>query len=145
MYRGRGWTMRQPSPVRHRRGHHRRFRYLIENGRPPVGVCDIAHLMGYDSDHPLAAGEVGREGAAVDTLDDMAALFAGIDLTRTSVSMTINPTAFILLAMYVAVAQDRGYDLDSLSGPPRRTSSRSTWRRRSGSTPSVPACGSYGT
>src|SRR6266403_2174356 len=95
----------------------RRFRYLIENGQTALSVVfDMPTLKGYDSDHPLAAGEVGREGAAVDTLDDMVALFEGIDLTRTSVSMTINPTAFILLAMYVAMAQDRGYDLDNLSG-----------------------------
>jgi len=117
MYRGRGWTMRQLAGYGTGEDTNRRFRYLIENGQKALSVVfDMPTLMGYDSDHPLAAGEVGREGAAVDTLDDMAALFAGIDLTRTSVSMTINPTAFILLAMYVAVAQDRGYDLDSLSG-----------------------------
>ena len=117
MYRGRGWTMRQLAGYGTGEDTNRRFRYLIENGQTALSVVfDMPTLMGYDSDHPLAAGEVGREGAAVDTLDDMVALFAGIDLTRTSVSMTINPTAFILLAMYIAVAQDRGYDLDSLSG-----------------------------
>src|SRR6266446_6218867 len=117
MYRGRGWTMRQLAGYGTGEDTNRRFRYLIENGQTALSmVFDMPTLMGYDSDHPLAAGEVGREGAAVDTLDDMVALFAGIDLTRTSVSMTINPTAFILLAMYIAVAQDRGYDLDSLSG-----------------------------
>ena len=117
MYRGRGWTMRQLAGFGTGEDTNRRFRYLIENGQTALSVVfDMPTLMGYDSDHPLAAGEVGREGAAVDTIDDMAALFAGIDLTRTSVSMTINPTAFILLAMYVAVAQDRGYDLDNLSG-----------------------------
>jgi methylmalonyl-CoA mutase N-terminal domain/subunit len=73
-------------------------------------------LMGYDSDHPMSEGEVGREGVAIDTLADMARLFDGIDLTKISVSMTINPSAWILLAMYVALAQQRGYDLDALSG-----------------------------
>ena len=73
-------------------------------------------LMGYDSDDPRALGEVGREGVAVDTLDDVGALFDGIDLEKISVSMTINPSAFILLAMYVALAQERGYDLHRLSG-----------------------------
>jgi methylmalonyl-CoA mutase N-terminal domain/subunit len=73
-------------------------------------------LMGYDSDHPMSEGEVGREGVAVDTLADMEALYADIDLENISVSMTINPTAWILLAMYVALAQSRGYDLDKLSG-----------------------------
>jgi methylmalonyl-CoA mutase N-terminal domain/subunit len=73
-------------------------------------------LMGYDSDDPMSEGEVGREGVAVDVLDDMEALFDGIDLEQISVSMTINPTAWILLAMYVAVGQERGYDLNKLSG-----------------------------
>src|SRR5260370_31894116 len=73
-------------------------------------------LMGYDSGDARSLGEVGREGVAVCTLDDMESLFEGIDLTRISVSMTINPTAWILLAMYVALAQSRGYDLNSLSG-----------------------------
>ena len=102
-------------------------------------------LMGYDSDHPRARGEVGLEGAAIDSLDDMAAMFAGIDLTRTSVSMTINPTAWILLAMYVAVAEERGDPWRRSPAPRRRTSSRSTSRRRSGSIRSGPACASCAT
>jgi methylmalonyl-CoA mutase N-terminal domain/subunit len=73
-------------------------------------------LMGYDSDHPMSEGEVGREGVAIDTLADMQHLFDGIDLEKISVSMTINPSAWILLAMYVALAQQRGYDLNRLSG-----------------------------
>src|SRR5207237_4429998 len=73
-------------------------------------------LMGYDSDHPMSEGEVGREGVAIDTLSDMEHLFEGIDLEKISVSMTINPSAWILLAMYVALAQRRGYDLNRLSG-----------------------------
>jgi len=124
----------------------RRFRYLIENGQTALSVVfDMPTLMGYDSDHPLAAGEVGREGAAVDTIDDMAALFAGIDLTRTSVSMTINPTASSCSRCTSPWRRIGGTTWTIFPGPPRRTSSRSTWRRRSGSIPSGPACGSCGT
>jgi methylmalonyl-CoA mutase N-terminal domain/subunit len=77
---------------------------------------DMPTLMGYDSDDPRSLGEVGREGVAIDTLDDMEALFSGLDLERISVSMTINPSAWILLAMYVALAESRGFDLNRLSG-----------------------------
>ena len=77
---------------------------------------DMPTLMGYDSDHPMSEGEVGREGVAIDTLADMEHLFDGIDLEKISVSMTINPSAWILLAMYIALAQKRGHDLDKLSG-----------------------------
>jgi methylmalonyl-CoA mutase N-terminal domain/subunit len=77
---------------------------------------DMPTLMGYDSDHPMSGGEVGREGVAIDTLADMEALLDGIDLEKISVSMTINPSAWILLAMYVVLAQSRGYDLNQLSG-----------------------------
>jgi methylmalonyl-CoA mutase N-terminal domain/subunit len=95
----------------------KRFRYLIEQGQTGLSVdFDMPTLMGYDSDDPRSIGEVGREGVAVDTVDDVAALFDGIDLERISVSMTINPTAWILLAMYIVVAEQRGYDLDKLSG-----------------------------
>ena len=94
-----------------------RFRYLIEQGQTGLSVdFDMPTLMGYDSDDPKSLGEVGREGVAVDTLDDVEALFDGIDLERISVSMTINPSAWILLAMYVALAQSRGLDLNRLSG-----------------------------
>jgi methylmalonyl-CoA mutase N-terminal domain/subunit len=94
-----------------------RFRYLIEQGQTGLSVdFDMPTLMGYDSDDPRSLGEVGREGVAIDTLDDMEALFADIDLERISVSMTINPSAWILLAMYVALAESRGFDLSKLSG-----------------------------
>jgi methylmalonyl-CoA mutase cobalamin-binding domain/chain len=117
MYRGRLWTMRQIAGYGTGQDTNRRFRYLIEQGQTGLSVdFDMPTLMGYDSDDPRSLGEVGREGVAVDTLDDMAALFDGIDLERISVSMTINPTAFILLSMYVALAQERGYDLHRLSG-----------------------------
>ncbi len=117
MYRGRLWTMRQIAGFGTGEDTNGRFRYLIEQGQTGLSVdFDMPTLMGYDSDDPRSLGEVGREGVAVDTLDDMEALFAGIDLERISVSMTINPTAWILLAMYVALARSRGNSLDALSG-----------------------------
>jgi methylmalonyl-CoA mutase cobalamin-binding domain/chain len=109
MYRGRKWTMRQET--------NKRFQYLIAQGQTGLSVdFDMPTLMGLDSDDEMSLGEVGREGVAIDVLPDMAALFDGIDLETISVSMTINPSAWILLAMYVAVAEDRGYDLNKLSG-----------------------------
>jgi len=117
MYRGRLWTMRQIAGYGTGSDTNRRFRYLIDQGQTGLSVdFDMPTLMGYDSDDPHALGEVGREGVAIDTLDDMEALFDGIDLERISVSMTINPTAFILLSMYVALAEARGCDLGMLSG-----------------------------
>jgi methylmalonyl-CoA mutase N-terminal domain/subunit len=117
MYRGRPWTMRQIAGFGTGEDTNRRFRYLIEQGQTGLSVdFDMPTLMGYDSDDPRSLGEVGREGVAVDTIEDVHALFAGIDLERISVSMTINPTAWILLAMYVAAAEERGLALDRLSG-----------------------------
>jgi methylmalonyl-CoA mutase N-terminal domain/subunit len=117
MYRGRLWTMRQIAGFGTGEDTNRRFRYLIEQGQTGLSVdFDMPTLMGYDSDDPRALGEVGREGVAVDTIEDVHALFGGIDLERISVSMTINPTAWILLAMYVAAAEERGLDPHRLSG-----------------------------
>jgi methylmalonyl-CoA mutase N-terminal domain/subunit len=117
MYRGRTWTMRQIAGFGTGEDTNRRFRYLIEQGQTGLSVdFDMPTLMGYDSDDPRSLGEVGREGVAVDTIEDMEALFAGIDLERISVSMTINPTAWILFAMYVALAESRGFDPNRLSG-----------------------------
>ncbi len=117
MYRGRLWTMRQIAGFGTGSDTNKRFRYLIEQGQTGLSVdFDMPTLMGYDSDDPRSLGEVGREGVAIDTIDDMEALFDGIDLEAISVSMTINPTAWILLAMYVAVAEARGCDLNKLSG-----------------------------
>jgi len=117
MYRGRCWTMRQIAGFGTAEDTNQRFKYLIANGQTGLSTdFDMPTLMGYDSDHPMSEGEVGREGVAIDTLADMEHLFDGIDLEKTSVSMTINPSAWILLAMYVALAQKRGYDLDRLSG-----------------------------
>ncbi len=117
MYRGRIWTMRQIAGFGTADDTNARFKYLIANGQTGLSTdFDMPTLMGFDSDHPMCDGEVGREGVAIDTLADMARLFDGIDLTKISVSMTINPSAWILLAMYVALAKQRGYDLNALSG-----------------------------
>ena len=117
MYRGRVWTMRQIAGFGTAEDTNRRFHYLIANGQTGLSVdFDMPTLMGYDSDHAMSEGEVGREGVAIDTLADMEALFDGIDLETISVSMTINPSAWILLAMYVALARKRGLDPARLSG-----------------------------
>ena len=117
MYRGRHWTMRQIAGFGTGEDTNKRFKYLIGQGQTGLSTdFDMPTLMGFDSDHPISEGEVGREGVAIDTLADMEALYDGIDLERISVSMTINPSAWILLAMYIALAQKRGFDLDKLSG-----------------------------
>jgi len=117
MYRSRAWTMRQIAGFGTGEDTNNRFKYLIAQGQTGLSTdFDMPTLMGYDSDHPMSAGEVGREGVAIDTLADMEALFDGIDLEKISVSMTINPTAWILLAMYIVLAEKRGYDLNRLSG-----------------------------
>ncbi len=117
MYRSRTWTMRQIAGFGTGEDTNKRFKYLIAQGQTGISTdFDMPTLMGYDSDHPMSEGEVGREGVAVDTLADMEALFDGIDLEKISVSMTINPSAWILLAMYIVLAEKRGYDLNKLSG-----------------------------
>ncbi len=117
MYRGRLWTMRQYAGFASAEESNRRYRYLLANGVSGLSVAfDLPTQMGYDSDHPLAAGEVGRVGVAIDSIDDMARLFEAIPLERVSTSMTINATAIILLSLYVAVAKRQGADLSKLSG-----------------------------
>jgi len=117
MYRGRTWTMRQIAGFGTGEDTNKRFKFLIEQGQTGISTdFDMPTLMGYDSDHPMSDGEVGREGVAVDTLADMRALLEGIDLEKISVSLTINPTAWILLAMYIALCEERGYDLNKVSG-----------------------------
>ncbi len=117
MYRGRLWTMRQIAGFGTAEDTNGRFKYLIAQGQTGLSTdFDMPTLMGYDSDHPMSEGEVGREGVAIDTMADMDLLFDGIDLEKISVSMTINPSAWILLAMYIGVAQERGLDLNKLSG-----------------------------
>ena len=106
MYRGRLWTMRQFAGFGTSEETNERFRYLLEHGQTGLSTAfDMPSLMGHDSDHVRSLGEVGREGVAVDTLDDMQTLFSGIDLGEVSVSMTINAPAAIMLAFYVAAAE----------------------------------------
>src|ERR1700728_4341519 len=117
MYRGRLWTMRQYAGMGDAEESNRRYKYLLANGTTGLSVAfDLPTQIGLDSDRPLAAGEVGKVGVAVDSIEDMQRLFDGIDLTRISTSMTINATASILLALYVAVARRQGMDVRKLSG-----------------------------
>jgi methylmalonyl-CoA mutase, N-terminal domain len=117
MYRGRLWTMRQYAGFSTAAESNRRYRYLLEQGQTGLSVAfDLPTQIGYDSDHPLARGEVGKVGVAIDTLEDMETLFAGIPLESVSVSMTINATAAVLLAMVLAVARRQGAPWHGLSG-----------------------------
>ncbi|HYR91083.1 MAG TPA: methylmalonyl-CoA mutase family protein [Terriglobia bacterium] len=117
MYRGRLWTMRQYAGFGSAPETNRRFKYLLENGQTGLSVAfDLPTQLGLDSDHPLAAGEVGKVGVAISTLHDMEEVFAGIPLDRVSTSMTINATAAILLAMYIAVARKQGVSPRLING-----------------------------
>jgi methylmalonyl-CoA mutase, N-terminal domain len=117
MYRSRLWTMRQFAGFGTAEETNERFRYLLEHGQTGLSTAfDMPSLMGHDSDSPRSLGEVGREGVAVDTLDDMETLFAGIDLGAVSVSMTINAPAAIMLASYVVAAEHQGIGPERLSG-----------------------------
>jgi len=117
MYTGRLWTMRQYAGFGTAEESNRRYKYLLEQGQTGLSVAfDLPTQMGYDSDHPLAEGEVGKTGVAIDTLKDMEILFDGIPLDKVSTSMTINATAAILLAMYIAVAQKKGIPPEVLEG-----------------------------
>jgi len=116
MYRGRLWTMRQFAGFGTSEETNERFRYLLDHGQTGLSTAfDMPSLMGHDSDHARALGEVGREGVAIDTLDDMQTLFSGIDLGEVSVSMTINAPAAIMLAFFVAAAESEGEE-GSISG-----------------------------
>jgi len=117
MYRGRLWTMRQYAGMGDAEESNKRYKYLLANGTTGLSVAfDLPTQIGLDSDNVLAAGEVGKVGVAIDSIDDMERLFSGIDLTKISTSMTINATASILLALYVGVAKRQGADLRRLSG-----------------------------
>ncbi len=117
MYRGRTWTMRQFAGFGTAEETNERFHYLIENGQTGLSTAfDMPSLMGMDSDDPMADGEVGREGVAVDTLRDMEVLFDGIDIGEVTTSFTINPSAPVVYAMYVALADQRGVPRDELNG-----------------------------
>jgi methylmalonyl-CoA mutase, N-terminal domain len=117
MYRGRLWTMRQYAGMGDAEESNKRYKYLLAHGTTGLSVAfDLPTQIGLDSDHPLAVGEVGKVGVAIDSLEDMERLFDGIDLAKISTSMTINATAPILLALYVAVARKKGVDVRKLSG-----------------------------
>jgi methylmalonyl-CoA mutase N-terminal domain/subunit len=117
MYRGRFWTMRQYAGYGSAEETNRRFRYLLEQGQTGLSVAfDLPTQIGYDSDHPMARGEVGKVGVAIDSLWDMEELLAGIPLDKVSTSMTINAPAAILLAMYVVVAEKQGVPQEQLEG-----------------------------
>src|SRR6266446_9941616 len=117
MYRSRLWTMRQFAGFGTARQTNERFRFLLDKGQAGLSTAfDLPTLMGVDSDDPRALGEVGRLGVAVDTLDDVRQLFEGIDLERVSVSMTINGPAIVVMAFFLANAQDQGVDWARLRG-----------------------------
>ena len=117
MYRGRLWTMRQYAGFGTAKETNKRYRYLLEQGQTGLSVAfDLPTQIGYDSNHPLSEGEVGKTGVAIDTLGDMEILFKDIPLDKVSVSMTINATASVLLAMYVVLAKKNNISLDLLSG-----------------------------
>ena len=111
------WTMRQFSGFASPEETNQRYKYLLASGSQGLSVAfDLPTLMGYDSDHPFSEGEVGKCGVAIDSLEDMEILFDGIDLEKTTVSMTINSPASILWAMYLAVAEKQGADWTKISG-----------------------------
>jgi methylmalonyl-CoA mutase N-terminal domain/subunit len=117
MYRGRLWTMRQYAGMGDAEESNKRYKYLLANGTTGLSVAfDLPTQIGLDSDNPLSMGEVGKVGVAIDSIEDMQRLFDGIDLTKISTSMTINATASILLALYVAVAKRQGADIRKISG-----------------------------
>src|SRR5262245_32138491 len=117
MYRGRPWTMRQYAGFGSAEETNARFRYLLERGQTGLSTAfDLPTQLGMDSDDPLAAGEVGRVGVAIDSVEDMARLFDGIPLDRVSTSMTINAPAAVLLLLYQLVAEEGGADPRQLRG-----------------------------
>ena len=122
MYRGRLWTMRQYAGMGTADDTNRRFRYLLEHGQTGLSIAfDLPTQMGLDSDHPRAEGEVGKTGVAIDSIEDMARLFAEIPLDQVSTSMTINATAPILLLLYELVAEEQGVAAATLCRAPSRT------------------------
>ncbi|RPI74316.1 MAG: methylmalonyl-CoA mutase, partial [Desulfobacteraceae bacterium] len=117
MYRGQYWTMRQYAGFATAEESNRRYRFLLQQGQTGLSVAfDLPTQIGYDSDHEMAVGEVGKVGVAIDTLQDMEILFKDIPLDQVSTSMTINAPAAVLLAMYIAVAEKQGIHSDQLRG-----------------------------
>ncbi len=124
MYRGRLWTMRQYAGMGDAEESNRRYKFLLANGTAGLSVAfDLPTQIGYDSDHELALGEVGKVGVAIDSIEDMTRLFDGIRLDAISTSMTINATASILLALYVTVARRTGARCEEADRARRRTTS----------------------
>ena len=117
MYRGRLWTMRQYAGFSTAEESNKRYHYLLSQGVNGLSVAfDLPTQIGYDSDHPLSEGEVGKVGVAIDSIEDIETLFKGIKLEDVSTSMTINASGFILLAFYVALAKKQGADLSKITG-----------------------------
>ncbi|WP_286954599.1 methylmalonyl-CoA mutase family protein, partial [Aminobacterium sp. UBA5277] len=117
MYRGRLWTMRQYAGFGTAEESNERYRYLLSQGQTGLSVAfDLPTQIGYDSDHPMAQGECGKVGVAIDSLADMEILFDKIPLDKVSTSMTINAPASVLLAMYICVGEKQGVSMDKLSG-----------------------------
>ncbi|HMK25737.1 MAG TPA: methylmalonyl-CoA mutase family protein, partial [Chitinophagaceae bacterium] len=117
MYRGKLWTMRQYAGFSTAEESNKRYHYLLSQGVSGLSVAfDLPTQIGYDSDHALAEGEVGKVGVAIDSIEDIQTLFNGIKLEEVSTSMTINATGFILLAFYVALAKQQGADLKKITG-----------------------------
>lgn len=117
MYRARPWTIRQVAGFGNPESTNQRYKYMIETGQTGLSTdFDLPTLLGLDSDDPRAFGEVGRVGVSIDSIDDMERLFEGIDLEAISVSLTINPSAWVVYAMFVAIAEKKGYDLAKLTG-----------------------------
>ena len=117
MYRGKLWTMRQYAGYSTAEESNKRYHYLLNHGVNGLSVAfDLPTQIGYDSDHPLAEGEVGKVGVAIDSIEDMQTLFRDIKLQDVSTSMTINATGFILLSLYVVLAKQQGADLKKLTG-----------------------------
>jgi len=117
MYRGKLWTMRQYAGFSTAEESNKRYHYLLAHGVNGLSVAfDLPTQIGYDSDHVLAEGEVGKVGVTINSIEDMQSLLAGINLEQVTTSMTINATAFILLSFYVAVAKQQGADLKKISG-----------------------------
>src|SRR5260370_40296192 len=118
VYRGRPWTMRQYAGMGDAEESNKRYKYLLAHGTTGLSVAfDLPTQIGLDSDHPMAAREVGKVGVAIDSVEDMERLFAGIDLEKISTSMTITATASILLALSIALAQRNACDLRKPRGP----------------------------
>lgn len=131
MYRARLWTMRMFAGLGSAEDTNNRFHYLISHGETGLSTAfDFPTLMGYDTDSPLARGECGKCGVAIDTIEDMRRLFANINLEEVTTSMTINPPASIIWAMYLANAENEGYDRRKLGAPSKTTASRNSLPRR---------------